>query len=432
MKNLFVMLVIASTCSSIFADEYFVSVKTGKGKDGTKEKPAKDLGNIIEKLKAGDTINVAGGVYLGKAECGCDQIKVPVKIIGGWSDDFNKRDPWGANRTIFSGKNKSENFRFNPRIEIDAVGAKESGGEIVVDGIIVDNADRNYFAKDEGLVIVRKADPKSGANATPDTPGIAIRSGDGRSVTVQNCIVMNTAPSGRRGAIEVKGDQNSKTSIRNNLVVNNTGVGICVLSMFSPKDGKGKPEFTIENNSILFTWRYDALDSTGGRALFIDKSPTIVRNNVLAFSDRTAIYNNNGEKWQNLTLTDNIFSMSLVAHYEEFNMKIKLENLEDEAEKLASGSKGNVDEKITVPVGESWSKFYAARNIIDRAKAEQGIQPLDNWQNDMRRMLGLPLDGGKLDVKSDVWLHKLAIDDAIRCGEKKYNDKFGCEKPVAK
>ncbi len=48
-------------------------------------------------------------------------------------------------------------------------------------------------------------------------------------------------------------------------------------------------------------------------------------------------------------------------------------------------------------------------------------------------MLGLPLDGGKLDVKiGEVWLHRLSLDGALAVGEKKYRQKYGCEKPPAR
>ncbi len=87
------------------AEEYFVSIARGKGKDATKDKPAKDLGNLVAKLKDGDTVNIAEGVYTGRDESGSDSIGVAVKIVGGWADDFSSRDPWGAHRTIFTGVN---------------------------------------------------------------------------------------------------------------------------------------------------------------------------------------------------------------------------------------------------------------------------------------------------------------------------------------
>jgi hypothetical protein len=58
----------------------------------------------VAKLKDGDTINIAEGVYVGREETGSDTVGAAVKIIGGWADDFSKRDPWGAHRTVFAGE----------------------------------------------------------------------------------------------------------------------------------------------------------------------------------------------------------------------------------------------------------------------------------------------------------------------------------------
>ena len=62
---------------------------------------------------------IAGGTYLGRGENGTNTIEVPVSIIGGYSDDFAKRDPWGAHKTIFSGNNKTKNYSYRPALFID-------------------------------------------------------------------------------------------------------------------------------------------------------------------------------------------------------------------------------------------------------------------------------------------------------------------------
>ena len=64
------------------ARDWYVSISRGKGKKGTKEKPAKELGNIIKKLQPGDVIHIAAGVYLGRGDSGTHVITVPVSIIG--------------------------------------------------------------------------------------------------------------------------------------------------------------------------------------------------------------------------------------------------------------------------------------------------------------------------------------------------------------
>ena len=62
-------LILLLTIPALSAD-YYVSASRGRGKSATEEKPARDLGNIITKLKPGDVIHIAGGTYLGRGKNG--------------------------------------------------------------------------------------------------------------------------------------------------------------------------------------------------------------------------------------------------------------------------------------------------------------------------------------------------------------------------
>ena len=77
----------------------------GKGKVASKEAPAKDIAAIAMQLKAGDVVHIAAGVYTSKADQSSDVFNVPISIIGGYSPDFNTRDPWGKYKTVMSGSN---------------------------------------------------------------------------------------------------------------------------------------------------------------------------------------------------------------------------------------------------------------------------------------------------------------------------------------
>ncbi|MBI2932576.1 MAG: hypothetical protein HYY16_13075 [Planctomycetes bacterium] len=417
--------------ASAFADDYYVSAARGKGKKGTKEEPARDLGIITDKLKPGDVVHIAAGTYYGISETGVDEIKVPVSIIGGYSDDFTKRDPWGEFKTVFAGKNKSDNFKSNARLLVGDRRAKVAGkSEILVDGIIFDNGERNGYVEDAGLKITRRFNPKTKTNIAPDSPGLSIDAPEGCEITVVNCVVMNCAPHHKTGALKVFGGKGTKAAIRNNLVANNTGSGICCLSWHHPKDGKDLPEFVLENNTVLFTWRFDPMSTDCGSALKIESDVRVTaRANVFAFSDAYGV--DNALKSKLVSLSENLFCASMIAPYLEFSTKMKLEGIEEEA-KCVDEAKDNVKEQITVPVPEAWAVNYAARSVIDRQAAESAVEPLDNWQNELRRMLGLPLQGSDLKTDSDVWLHRLDLESGLKCGGTKVNGKYGCERPAAK
>lgn len=423
------LLAVAATASLAQAEEYYVSAAKGKGKKGTKEEPVRDLGIIADMLKPGDTIHIAAGTYYGKAEAGCTRIGVPVKIYGGYNDDFSKRDPWGEFKTILGGKAQAENFDSGPRLEVGSRKYREPKSEIVIDGIIVDNGERNGYTDDKAVKILRKYQPKTKTNAASDSPGISIDAPEGSTVTVENCVVMNCAPHHKMGALKVFGGKSTKIAIRNNLAINNTGSGICCLSYYHPKDGKDLPEFAVENNTVLFTWKYDMMSTDCGSALKVESDVVVkAAGNVFGLSDAFGIDNALKSK---VSMKGNLFATNLIAPYLEFSTKFKLERIEEEASCVPEFA-DNVKEAIQVPVSEEWSKSYAARTLIDRNAAEASVEAKDTWQNDLRRTLGLPLDGGKLDVNTDVWLHRMKTDDGLKAGEKRFLDKYGCAKPAAK
>lgn len=405
-----------STAAS--AEEYFISIARGKGKDATKEKPAKDLGNLVAKLKDGDVINIAEGVYVGRDETGSDSIPVAVKIVGGWSDDFSKRDPWGAHKTVFAGVNAiggSTQYRL--------ILSPNKCAELGVDGVVFDNGPRNNYLGDKELIISRQANAAKNLNATPESGAIKLEMPRSCSATIQNNVVMNTAPTG--GAIAVYGHQATKILIRNNLVINNTGEGIFALSKW--KSNKELPQFTIENNTILFSWKHDPIATYGGNALKLDQEIELVAsNNVFAFGDYGGVDNIKVAK--GITLKDNLFTGNRLYDYREFNTSVKVSEFEDEADQLKD-STGNLSAEIKVPVGEAFAKLYAGRKEISRAAVDAKAKAANNGANALRGMLGLPLQANAVADDAEVWLPRLTIDDALRAGNAKYEGKYGCQKP---
>lgn len=417
--------------TSVWGADYYVSAAVGKGKKATLEKPAKDLGNIIKKLEPGDVIHIAGGTYLGRGSNGSDVITVPVSIIGGYSDDFSERDPWGKYRTVLSGDNMSKNWQRTPRLMIDLM--KYKGKEmppIMIDGVIIDDAERNRYTDATEQQIARTANPKTQQNSSPDQGGLVVRvSKTGNfdadaywDITVQNCVVMNSGPT--QGALSVSGYKNSRIHIRNNIVINNTGSGIFAGTKFRPNDDAERPFFKIENNTVLFTWKYDpSAQSYSGNAIKFD--PDIdaeVQHNVLSFSDRFGVHNAGNSA---ISLNHNLIAGSVEADYLEFDTRMQLDELEDEAEYLEE-AEGNSKEPLQVAVSAQWAKLYGSRVLVDRNAAEADIQIQQTAANEIRAMLGLPLQAGTVDMpNSPVWLPRLSIDDAINAGSQPHLESYG-------
>ena len=397
----------------------------GRGKDATKEAPAKDIAAIAMQLKAGDVVHLAAGTYTSKAEQSSDVFIVPISIIGGYSPDFSSRDPWGAHKTVFSGTNDISKGLTTERIGIlTDKDYKDWKGEILIDGIIVDNGARNHYSDATETFIRRKASPETNMNPTPNTPGIKVRCGSGTRVVIKNCVVTNTAPT--QGAIDVQVGKDGAALIENNLVVNNTGEGIMCKS--NHHGTSGLPTYTVRNNTILFTWKYDAIASFGGNSLMFDNALNLTaEHNVFGFSDLGGV--NNIKQCKTVTLKNNLFVGHKKYDYQEYSTGLKLDELEDYANYLTRESGGNYSQEIKLDVNKPWAEKYFGRKEISHAEVDAAAKVSNSGANQLRGMFGLPLQASGVSTDAEVWLHRMALEDAIRLGQKPYGKGQGCSKP---
>ncbi len=407
---------------------WYVSKARGSGQLGTKERPAKDLGNIIHHLKPNDVIHIAEGTYLSKGSRGADEINVPVKIIAGYNSAFTKRDPWGAHKTIFTGTNEYQKLT-DPRLYIrtdqqrEKNGQLSQGSEIVVDGIIFDNGPRNRYHKDENMAIRRKASPKSGKNPSPESGGIKIVGSKYTNITVQNCVVMNTAPS--EGALSVRVFKGGKGLIQNNFCINNTGYGIHARTGYAGGDENALPNFIIRHNTSLFNWKHDAIASYGGDALALDQNlKATLENNVFGFGHMGGIYN----KGAVIKVSNNLFTGNAKYDYKEVNAKMKVDDLLDEATKVDPYSDGNESALIQISVAKRWAEIYGNRIEVSRAEVDAAVSANNSGANALRSMLGLNLQGNGIATDAEIFLPLITIEEALPAGLMPWNGK-GCFKP---
>lgn len=443
MKNTLIIILIivcgtlvinAQNSSANFSNEgrdWYISKNTGSGQMGTKERPAKDMGNIIHHLKPNDRIHIAEGIYKSKGSRGSDEINVPVKIYGGYDTAFSTRDPWDAHKTIFTGTNEYLKLT-TPRIYIrtdqkrESNGQKSTGGQIIVDGIIVDNGPRNRYHLDKDLAIRRMASPKSQQNPSPESGGIVIVGSKNTNIAVLNCVVMNTAPT--EGAISVRVFQNGKGVIQNNFCINNTGYGIHARTGYVGSDEAKIPVFTIKNNTSLFTWKHDAIASYGGDALAFDKNlVATVENNALGYGHMGGIYN----KGAKLKLINNLFTGNGKYDYKEVNDKMAVADILDEAMHLDAMSDGNQGLLIKIPVAERWAKIYAERKEISRAEVDAAVTVPNTGANQLRSIFGLNQQGSEVAMDAEIFLPLITVNEALPAGKYPWNG-MGCNIPKIK
>ena len=103
---------------------------------------------------------------------------------------------------------------------------------------------------------------------------------------------------------------------------------------------------------------------------------------------------------------------------------------DETAQLLSAESKDNVADKVELQLDPKWSASFAARTVIDRNKAEADVKVKDGWQNELRAMLGLTLQGRNIPPDSDVWLHRLNTDCAVKAGATKIAGAYGCQNPA--
>ena len=432
MKNLVIMMLLSFAIvtqgtaqvnsTTTTGKDYYVSATTGKGRLGSKEKPAKDLAAIAAFLEPGDCVHIAEGTYISKTGRSTDIIEKPVSIFGGYSPDFSTRDPWGKHKTILSGINDYDRAETTERLAIlTDKKFRNWEGTVTVDGIIVDNGPRNRYKTEKRQLLLKKASATAGRSATPGFAGIKVRVGALTQVEVTNCIVINTASS--QGAIEVQIGRGGKSLIHNNLMVNNTGEGIyCKTNHHGATD---MPEFTVTNNTILFNWTNDAIASFGGSSLMMDAYCKVsASNNVFGFGDMGGV--NNIKKCKSLTLNNNLFFGHGKFDYREFRSDMPLEELEDYAEFLDPHSSDNFSAVIEMDINPDWAALYFGRVKVSRADVDAAAKVTNSGENQLRSILGLPLQANSVAMDAEVWLHQMNLEDAIKLGLTQYEGR-GCQ-----
>ena len=307
------------------ADTYYVSRSAGNNRnDGlSASAPVKNLQKALDIAPAGSTILVAEGNYFGTLNSGTIDIRKPVRILGGYSEDFSERDilrhlttvrPTPESNGSAQGKgtvqitsivapgeellidgiifDRGNTISYNARREgqpegvetpmMNPIGVEGIGGEELADKVFTKESYMIYFNGDRGIVnnlnvIVRNC-------AFINAPNYALVGLLKGSVTVENCVFANI----RMATMDVRGaDPNTMTDI------------------------------VFRGNTVLFVWsRLKDLASMGYGFRYQPGTNCRVENNIFGcatFSalDRTHIDSNkNREALRHDTAEGNIFFLN--------------------------------------------------------------------------------------------------------------------------
>jgi len=223
--SLVAVLVLCSPAATQARDWFVRGGDPAAGGDGSREKPFYDPWQALEAAESGDVIHIAAGVYNGKLECGNWVIQAPrLTLLGGYDAGFTARDPW----------THLTQFRFHPQFQGRNSGTLIQGtgdhSNLVLDGLLLDPADRNFYRPGQFPSLVPSAIPDRMLSLS--SPGVQVR----------NCIFLN----GGTGGVTIANDG---ARFENNLLLNRAGTSVLEIRANRPE----KPA-VVRGNIFAFAW----------------------------------------------------------------------------------------------------------------------------------------------------------------------------------
>ena len=303
----------------------YVSRNTGSNKgDGSKSAPFKNLQKALNEAKEGTTILVAEGNYYGLMNSGNLIIKTPVTIMGGYSDDFSKRDILTHRTMVQPTAESNGSQQGRGTIQIRSVVAPN--GYVIIDGLIMDRGNSiSYNAAHEGQpegvdcplmnAIGTKgiggADLSEQGVLTQETNMIYFDGDKGvvntTNVIIRNCAFINAPNYGIVGLLK------GSLKVENNIFVN---VRMATMDVRGA-DPNVMTEIDFKNNTVMFVWsRKKDLETFGYGFRYITGTSCNVENNIFGcacFSalDRTHIDSNKAREAKRVdTAVNNVFFLN--------------------------------------------------------------------------------------------------------------------------
>ena len=313
---------VAVICFSAQAQQsaLYVSAENGNNRnDGSKDKPFKNIQKAIDVAADGTTIYVAQGNYYGLLNKGTINITKPVKIYGGYSQDFATRDVL-KNLTMVQPtpeSNGSQDGQGTVQIQV-----KKAGSEVVIDGLIFDRGNSIAYnpkgeGKPEGVESAMMQGIGTAGVGGPDLSTAGVLTTQTAqiyldnalcNITISNCAFLNAPNYGIRGNY-----RDGKAVITNNIFINNR-MAACEIP---GSDAQKNVTIEFTYNTVLFAWsRLKDMADMGYGYRYMTGADSYVHHNIIGlctFSglDRTRVDSNAAKEKQRVTTAEhNIFFLN--------------------------------------------------------------------------------------------------------------------------
>lgn len=338
-------------------------------------------------------IKVAAGTYEGKGSTGqwlFPSVRNPqatLRILGGYDDVFGHRAPFAQPSVLLASENRSA-----PLLTFE--GKNHALAELYLSGFVFDVAPGNkYDAKSNSLM--------RGASCT--FPILAFGYLETNKLVVADNVFMNAAQRGVEPLIRAA-SPDAEIHVRNNFIMNNTLAWIVKSANY-----KNKPKrYVLQGNSFIMNWPYNPDPSTAQPAAVeignkYTAGEVVIEENLFAHNVGGAImpgYDDTvGPK---IAIRKNLFFGNAVlfgvkdtatgAIVGKFNRAAthgtySAEDVEDDFEWSVEGNV-SFDPKVPIALVEP--------GVVD----PHAIHAKKTVMNDVRRLFGANVDGGKVEISN--------------------------------
>ena len=416
-----VLIAITLFCAiSLFAQStYYVSMTNGSNRnDGSKASPFKNLQKALDVAEAGSTIMVAQGVYYGLLERGYLKMKNPVKIIGGYSDNFSTRDVLKyATKlqppVLSSNGNPIHGTAGN--FGLLEITTKAKNVDILLDGLIFDRGEGNGYHPTDGKPAgfdmgILTHPPATGINGTHK--GVRsikmplIRGQFDGNMTIQNCTFTNSAWYAISMSV-----QSGKLTVKNNVFVANTMSACEVWGALA----KENANIEFAYNTVLFTWsRTKDLGDMGYGFRYMTKINAEVHHNIFGMSTFSALDRTRYDPNATATAEHNIFFLNkqadLVVPGGGMFMRVRCDMFDDVTE--LTKTVGNKELKDATQLKNVINKAYL-EGFLSATYTESTDYDPNSPANQFRSAMGMN-QVGAITSKVSMYANKYPLDDAIK------------------
>jgi len=402
-----------------FSGDWYVSMEVGKNSnDGSQTAPFKNIEKALKSAQAGDSVHVAIGNYFGLRGKGYLEASVPIRLLGGYSNDFQSRDI----------------LKFVTRIQPDNASASKSrkalltfqkslpGVEIQVDGIVFDMGLRNSYSDDKGkpegcetgmLLLPPQFNSHKGDKPTVVEQCLyfpaAASDGD---VLIQNCVFLNSAKFAIQG-----GHKGGTFRVLNNLFLANRMAAIEIFGTGGKKGPKGPTEKSgdveIGHNTILFTWsRLKDMQDMGYGIRVMTKVGYDIHDNLIGLNVLTGVDHTrfNRDEW--IKLNRNIFFLNKqgdMMYSEAGQGQLERVSVVDLGDFPFAEVQGNLGE---LPAALPLNKAYLQGFLSASYSEVEDLNP-NSQANVLREVMGLSKQG-QLITKVSMFMNRYPLEDAMR------------------